>query len=141
MRRLTSLLLLSGALSAADLSGIWTGQIPTRNNEMQDVAFQFQQKGTTISGKLYGDYRSSPIVEGKVESSPEGEKIDFVVLAQEQAGNQINETRLRYTGTLKDGVMELTRERESSTNAGNGGGTQTRNNPTPKTTLKLKRLI
>ncbi|MBI4908144.1 MAG: hypothetical protein HY820_31250 [Acidobacteria bacterium] len=142
MRRLTALLLLSLALAAADLTGIWTGQIPTRNNDFQDVAFQITQKGTTLSGKLYGDYRSMPIVEGKVETTPDGEKVTFVVLAQEQAGNQINETRLRYTGTMRDGVLELTREREASTNAGNGGGTQTRvTTNQPKQTLKLKRLI
>ena len=142
MRQLAGLLLFSLSLSGADLTGIWAGQMPARNNEMLDVAFQLVQKGSTLSGKLYGDYRSMPIVEGSVESTPEGEKVTFVVLAQEQAGNQINETRLRYTGLLKDGVMELLRERESSKNAGNGGGTQTRNSPqTQKQTLKLKRLI
>lgn len=141
MRRLTILLLATLPIAAVDLTGIWTGQVPARNNELQDVAFQLIQKGAALSGKLYGDYRSSPIVEGKVESSPDGDKVTFVILAQEQAGNQINETRLRYSGTLKDGQLELTRERESSTNAGNGGGTQTRVNPQAKTTIKLKRLI
>ena len=62
------------------------------------------------------------------------------MLAQEQAGNQINDTRLRFTGTIKDGEIELTRERESSTNAGNGGGVQMRANAT-KQTFRLKRLL
>ena len=136
MRRLTSLLLLPLSLGAADLSGIWVGQIPARNNEMQDIAFQIKQSGTGLTGKLYGDYRSMPMVEGKVD----GDQVSFVILAQEQAGNQINETRLKFTGVFKDGALELTRERERSTNAGNGGGVQSRNF-NAKQTMRLKRLI
>ncbi|MGH9719358.1 MAG: hypothetical protein ACRD8O_04045 [Bryobacteraceae bacterium] len=134
MRLLLSFLAAS-TLFAAGLTGIWVGQIPGRNGELQDIAFKFTQSGATISGKLYGDYRSMPIVEGKIS----GEEINFVVLAQEQAGNQINDTRLRFTGTLKTGEIELTRERESSTNAGNGGVVQSRNNA--KQTFRLKRLL
>jgi hypothetical protein len=132
---LTGLLPLCTCLCGADLSGIWTGQIPTRNNEKLDIAFQLKQNGTTLSGKLYGDYKSTPIVEGKVN----GDQIVFVVITSEQAGNQINETRLKFTGTLKDGEIELTRERESSTNAGNGGVVQFRGNST--TTFRLRKLI
>ncbi|MBL8230934.1 MAG: hypothetical protein JNL98_20740 [Bryobacterales bacterium] len=132
---LTGLLPLCTCLCGADLSGIWTGQIPTRNNEKVDVAFQLKQDGAKLSGKLYGDYKSTPIVEGKVN----GDQITFVVVAAEQAGNQINETRLKFTGTLKDGELELVRERESSTNAGNGGVVQFRGNTT--TTFRLKKLI
>ena len=101
---------------------------------MQDIAFQFAQTGSKLSGKLYGDYQSAPIVEGTVA----GRLVTFVVQASEQAGNQINQTRIRFTGTLQDGVMELIRERESSTNAGNRGGVQSRGNV--RTTFKLKRL-
>ncbi|MGH9660035.1 MAG: hypothetical protein ACRD96_15915 [Bryobacteraceae bacterium] len=123
------------AILAADVSGIWVGQIPGRNNELLDVAFQFTQKGTALTGKLYGDYGSTPITEGRIA----GEEISFLVVAPEQAGNQINTTRLRFTGALKAGEIELTRERESSTNAGNAGGVQFRANT--KQTFRLKRLI
>jgi hypothetical protein len=124
------------ALHAADLTGIWVGQVPTRNGESLDIAFQLTQSGTKLSGKLYGDYRSSPIVEGIVA----GDLITFVVLAAEQAGNQINDTRLRFTGSLKDGEIELTRERESVVNAGNKGSAQTKAGPSPKQTFRLKKL-
>ncbi|MEZ5351146.1 MAG: hypothetical protein R2762_00790 [Bryobacteraceae bacterium] len=120
---------------AGSLAGIWVGQIPARNGEKQDIAFQIRQDGSQISGKLYGDYRSSPIVEGKAE----GDTVNFVVLMEEQAGNQINTTRLRFTGSVHDGELELVRERESSTNAGNGGDVQVRGNT--KLTLKLRRLF
>lgn len=134
MRILTTLLAFAATLGAADLSGIWVGQFAGRNGEMQDIAFQIEQAGTKLRGKLYGDYSSDPIVEGTVS----GALVTFVVAASEQAGNQINSTRLRFTGRLKDGALELTRERESSTNAGNGGVVQFRGNT--KTEVRLKRL-
>lgn len=130
------LLFCSVALLGADLTGIWVGQIPTRNGETVDIAFQFTQTGTRLSGKLYGDYKSSPIVEGIVA----GELVTFVVLAEEQAGNQINDSRLRFTGSLKSGEVELTRERESSLNAGNKGTSQTRPGQGQTQTFRLKRL-
>ena len=140
MRRLATLaisLLLAGvSLMAADISGIWVGQVKNRNGDLTDVAFQLTQKGTAITGKLYGDYGSSPIVEGKIV----GNAVMFVVVGQEQSGNQINTSRLRFTGSLKDGGIELIRERERSTNAGNGGGVESRNG-LPRQTLFLKRLI
>jgi hypothetical protein len=128
-------LLATSALSAADLTGIWVGQIETRQGQKQDIAFKLVQKGTTISGKLYGDYQSTPIIEGSLTD----DQVSFVVVTPEQAGNQINESRLRFSGAFKDGELELTRERESSVNAGNSGGAQIRNNT--KQTFKLKRLI
>src|ERR1051325_5131724 len=105
MTRYAFCLLLFGALSlsAADVSGIWIGQVPTRNNDLLDVAFKFVQNGTKLEGKLYGDYTSSAIIEGKIT----GDEFTFVVVAQEQAGNQINETRSRYTGVFKDGAIEM----------------------------------
>jgi hypothetical protein len=132
----SALFVLASAAWGADFNGIWVGQVPVgRNGDLQDIAFKLVHTGTTLSGKLYGDYRSMPVIEGRVT----GEEIVFVVAAQEQAGNQINDTRLRFTGVLKGGELEVTRERESSTNAGNGGGVQIRNNS--KLTFKLKKLL
>lgn len=132
------LLAVAGAMAAlaGDLSGIWVGQMPTRNGEFVDISFQLIQSGTKLSGKLYGDYKSSPIVEGIVS----GELVTFVVAATEQAGNQINDSRLRFTGSVKNGEIELTRERESVTNAGNKGGAQTRTGLGQKQTFRLKKL-
>lgn len=120
---------------AADFAGIWVGQIPGRNGELQDVAFQFTQTGTKLGGKLYGDYGSTPIVEGKID----GNRVTFLLIAPEQAGNQINETKLRFSGNMQSGEVEMTREREGSTNAGNGGSVQFKGNT--KQTFCLKRLL
>ena len=124
------------ALSAADFSGIWMGQIPTgRDNAFQDVAFKIVQTGNNITGKLYGDYQSSPISEARIS----GDLITFVVVATaQQNGNEINTTKLRFTGILKDGALELTRDRDGAFTAGNGGTFVTKTNP--KQTFRLKRL-
>ncbi|MBM3810295.1 MAG: hypothetical protein FJW20_01545 [Acidimicrobiia bacterium] len=117
------------------LAGIWTGQIPGRNGVMQDIAFQFTQENGKLGGKLYGDYQSSPISEAVVH----GDLVTFVVVTQEQAGNQINTSRLRFSGRIVGEELELFRERESSTNAGNAGGVQLRDSG--KQSFRLKRMI
>ena len=130
MRALLIAGLLAGQLCAADLSGTWIGELPPQGNRVRlhmttQIAFQFAQNGGTLTGKLYGDYESSPIIEGKVT----GDAVDFVVVAQEQQGNQINRTRLHFTGTIQpDGSLELSRVRERSTNAGNGGDYKAKTN-------------
>jgi hypothetical protein len=119
---------------AADVSGIWLGSLTTgRRNQVQDFAFQFVQKGTALTGKLYLDYGSTPILKGTID----GDQIAFQVVAREQDGNQINEAVLRFTGTLKDGEIEITREREELRNAGNAGASFSRPG---KQTFRLKRL-
>ncbi len=121
---------------AADLNGIWVGQVPARNNDKLDIAFQLKQTGAVLTGKLYGDYRSTQILEGRID----GDTVTFIVLAEEQAGNQINDSRLKFTGVMKDGEMELTRRRESSTTAGSGAAAPSRN-ADPGVTFRLKKLI
>jgi hypothetical protein len=142
MSRLFTAFLLAATLSGADLSGIWVGQIPGRNGDMLDIAFKFKQDGANLAGKVYGDYGSSPIVKGSVD----GDQILFVVLSPEQNGNQINSTRLRFTGHVITGQtsgaeIELTRERESATNAGNGGAVEARKGGLKSQMFRLKRLL
>jgi len=147
MKLMTKLLITSllfvAALPAADIAGTWLGQIPTTTatgdarGTFQQVAFQFIQNGTKLTGKLYGDLESAPIIEGKVTD----DQIEFVVIAQEQQGNQITATKLRFTGSLKkDGDIEITRVRESATNAGNGG-TYNFKADNSKRTFSLKKAL
>jgi hypothetical protein len=121
---------------AADLSGIWLGTAATggRRNQMQDFAFQLIQKGPTLTGKLYLDNGgSTPILKGTID----GDRIAFQVIAREQAGNEINQSVFRFTGTLKDGELELTREGVEIRAAGNSGAAFARPG---SQTIKLKRL-
>ena len=136
-------LLCASTLPAADFGGTWLGRIATTlstgasDGAFQEVAFKLIQKGSTLEGKLYGVYQSSPISEGKIS----GDEISFAVIAPEQQGNQIIETKLRFTGHLnKDGEIEMTRVRESATNAGNSGAYNYRVDNT-KHTFRLKRLL
>ena len=131
----TCAFLLAASLGAADLSGIWVGTIPGRNGEPLDISFQFRQAGGVLKGKLYGDYRSTAITEGRVD----GDQVSFVVMAQEQAGNEILTSRLKFTGSLKDGELELTRERESAVTAASRTKMVLRNNQ--PVTFRLKRLL
>jgi len=138
MRRLLTLaagvMAFALALPAADFTGIWLGSTTSgRRNQTQDFAFQFVQHGTTVTGKVYLDYGSTPILKGTVD----GDNITFQILAREQEGNQINESVLRFTGTMKDGEIEITREREELRNAGNSGASFSR---AVKLTFKIKRL-
>jgi hypothetical protein len=135
-------LLCAATLPAADFGGTWLGEVPFAFNGQylrlsQQVAIKLVQNGTTLTGKLYGDYQNAPIIEGKVT----GDAIDFIVIAQEQQSNQIVESRLHFTGTLqKDGAIEITRTRESATNAGNSGVYKTNKAGSTKQTFLLKRL-
>lgn len=128
---------LAALLLAADVSGIWVGQIPAgRAGAMIDIAFQLVQQGDQIRGKLYGDYRSGEIVEGKAE----GGEIWFVVLSPEQAGNEINQARLRFAGCLDNDTLHLTRTREASVRAVSGSAApQLR--PQAPVEFMVKRLV
>jgi len=138
---LISSLLCAATLSAADFAGTWVGEVPFSFNGQhlrlsQQVAIKLTPKEDRLEGKLYGDYDSARILEGKIS----GDKIDFVVIAQEQQGNQIVDTRLHFTGTLvNDNVIELNRIRESATSAGNGGGYKYKSEQVKQTFL-VKRL-
>ena len=139
MRKFWLSVVLGAPLAAADLTGIWIGQVPTRRNtDKTDIAFQLEQNGTKITGKLYGDYRSSPIVSGTVS----GDLITFVVVTEEQAGNEINQNRLRYTGRLVNGELELTRDREASVRVGSAKAvTQVQMKDNVGVTFRLKKLL
>ena len=95
------------SLSAADFSGTWIGQVAGRNGDLLDVALKLTQSGTTVTGKLYGDYQSDPISDVRIS----GDLITFIVTGAQQNGNEINQTRLRFSGKLLNGALELTRER------------------------------
>jgi hypothetical protein len=122
------------SLPAADISGFWLGSVTGgRRNQVQDYTFQFVQRGPSVTGKLYVDYGSTPILKGTIE----GDRITFQVMLREQAGNEINVSVLRFTGTLKDGEIEITREREEIRAAGNSGAAFARPG---SQTFRLKRL-
>jgi hypothetical protein len=128
-----SVLAFGMTLAATDLSGTWSGLIPTRNGDMQDVTFKFIHTGDTLTGKLYRDTVSAPISDGKISS----EQISFVVIAEEQVGNLFLPLKYTFTGKIKDGEIVLMREREANPNLGTGGP----NRGPQKPIFTLKRLF
>lgn len=134
-------LILAQGLAAADLSGIWMGQIPGRRGGSTDISFQLVQEGNQLGGKLYETIGSSPFTEGSVE----GNQLYFVVVAREQAGNQVNLVTYRYEGTVIDGELELSRERIKAVDAVSGSEFPVNerpqeNQPAPPK-FRLKRLL
>ena len=121
-------LLLAATVSAADVTGIWTGQVQGRNNELQEITFRFKQNGDTLTGKMYGDTEDIPLVDGKIS----GDQISFAV-SNEFGGGR---ARFVFTGTVKADEIELTRDREPRGTGGNGGQRQNF-----KQTFKLKRML
>jgi hypothetical protein len=123
------LLLFAASTHAADIDGIWVGQQPARNGEVEDVAFHLKSNGSSITGKMFGDEFDLPITEGSVF----GDQVRFMVTTT----NYYNGTKTQfiYTGTIKDGVLELVRERVPSSDSRPAG----KNGP-GRQTLKLKRL-
>ncbi len=94
------------AAAGADISGTWSAQVPQRNKTIQDVTFRFEQKGTVVTGKLYGDTVDLPISQGTLE----GDTLRFVINTEGYSGK----TQFLYTGKLVDGSIQLTRERDDS---------------------------
>jgi hypothetical protein len=134
-RALLALVLSAIALPAVELPGYWMGSATTgRRNTVIDFAFQFVQKGSELTGKMYLDYGTVPILKGVVE----GDKISFEIVAREQNGNEINEALYKFTGVMKDDGIELTRERQELRNSVNAAVGVTRQN-TPLI-VKIKRL-
>ncbi len=119
------LLLVALTAGAADFNGTWIGQITGNRGNIEDVAFQFIQTGNTLAGKQYGEYESTPIVKGTIS----GDLVMFTLVRQEQAGNEINQTRIRFTGRRIGDEIELTRERESSMRSGSGASASVKKSP------------
>jgi hypothetical protein len=124
-------MLLAACLPASEIDGIWVGQQQGRRGEPEDLAFRFKLDGQVLTGKMFGDEFDLPISDGSFS----GDQIRFVVTTT----NYYNGTKTRfvYLGAIKNGEMELTRERiqtadekAANRNPGNVG----------KQTLKLKRF-
>jgi len=97
---LTLALFAFGTLQAADVSGKWTGKVPSRGGELRDTTFVFKQDGTKLTGTMSGGQQDAQIEDGKVE----GDKVSFSA----QGGN----AKILFKGTLSGSEIKFTRQRE-----------------------------
>ena len=123
-----ALLLLAASAFAADITGIWVGQQEGRNGQKDDIAFRLKSEATGFTGKILGDEFDIPIGEGSIT----GDQIRWTVTTTNYY-NRRKSTDI-YTGTIKGGEMELTRERVQTPED------KAANRPVFKQTLKLKKL-
>ncbi|WP_031498245.1 hypothetical protein [Bryobacter aggregatus] len=100
-----ALFLSISTLGAADISGLWMGQLPGRFEKTEDIAFQLKLEGTKLSGKLFGDEIDLPLEEGSVV----GDKVNFTITTTNYYSGEKVQTR--YSGLLQGNEIELTRER------------------------------
>jgi len=127
-RSIVGLLFFAVSISAADIEGIWVGQQPGRNGEVEDLAFRLKVTGSSITGNMFGDEFDLPISEGSLT----GDQVRFIVTTNNYY-NRVK-TQFLYTGSIKDGVLELVRERLQAPEGKAGKGGPARQ------TLKLRRL-
>jgi hypothetical protein len=72
-----AVLFCAGAVSAADLSGKWKGDMKTPNGDALEINFNFQVNGDKLTGTVANTYGEEQITEGVVK----GDEISFVILA------------------------------------------------------------
>ena len=83
---------LAVVVQAADLTGKWTGAVPTRDGGTRDTAFNFKQDGE----KLTGQYSSQLMGQADLTGTIKGQAIEFSVSATVQ-GTPIE---LKYAGAV-----------------------------------------
>ncbi|MDP9170556.1 MAG: hypothetical protein M3N54_08070 [Acidobacteriota bacterium] len=129
MKVLAAGLLLATVLSAADLTGIWMGEVAGRNGEKQDLAFEFRMAKGALTGVLFGDEFDLPVQDLHVD----GDHVAFSVSSVDYYGARRIKTL--YTGTLTDTKLELTREQSGPEPAATAAKPKE-----PKQTIVLKKL-
>jgi hypothetical protein len=122
-------LLVASSIYAAEFDGIWVGQLPGRNGEVEDLAFRLKSSGNSITGKMFGDEFDLPITGGSVS----GDQVRFIVTITNYYNGA--KTQFVYSGAIKDGVLELVRERLQT-----GESRPPGKDPPGRQTLKLTRL-
>ncbi len=98
-------LAMSATASAADVTGIWMGQIKAEEDEKQDVSFQFKTANNMITGTMFGDEFDLPVGDLKLT----GDHIQFTVTNTNYYNGE--KVKFTFTGTIRGNQIELTRER------------------------------
>jgi hypothetical protein len=98
------LLLTSMAAYAADVSGKWLAQVPTRGGETREATFNLKADGSALTGSVTTPRGEVQISDGKID----GDEISFAQV-MEFNGNQV---KLLYKGKVAGDEIKFTRQRE-----------------------------
>jgi len=97
------LLIVAGALSAADVTGKWTAQVPGRDGQTREQTFNLKSDGDKLTGTLSGGQGGETAIgDGKIS----GDIISFTVTRQ--MGD--NAMKFTYTGTVAGDEIKFKRE-------------------------------
>lgn len=110
--------LLSLTAMAADVTGKWTAQMPSRGGQTREQTFNFKVDGNTLTGTVSGPQGDMDISDGKID----GDMISFTQ-TMEFNGNTV---KILYKGTVSGDEIKFTREREGGGGPGGQGQGQGR---------------
>ena len=96
---ITCLLMLAVTLTAADVSGKWTGEVPARG-ETRTATFVFKMDGDKLTGTMTGPQGDVVLQDVKMT----GDQISFSATG----GN----AKIMFTGTVAGDQIKMTRTRE-----------------------------
>jgi len=99
---LTLLLCVSFGVLAADVTGKWTAQVPSRQGGTREQSFNFKVDGDKLTGTISGRQGDIAISDGKTS----GDTISFTV-KMEYGGNSVEQ---KYTGTVAGDEIKFKRE-------------------------------
>jgi len=99
---LTLLLCVSFGVLAADVTGKWTAQVPSRQGGTREQSFNFKVDGDKLTGTISGRQGDIAISDGKAS----GDTISFTV-KMEYGGNSVEQ---KYTGTVAGDEIKFKRE-------------------------------
>jgi hypothetical protein len=98
--------ILAVVVQAADVTGKWTGQVPTRDGGTREATFNFKQAGEKLTGTMTGPQGDIELKDGVVK----GDDVSFNV-ALSFGGNDV---KLIYKGKVAGDEIKFTRTREGA---------------------------
>lgn len=98
--------ILAVVVQAADVTGKWTGAVPTRDGGTRDATFNFKQDGEKLTGTMTGPQGDIELKDGSVK----GNDVSFNVALSFNG----NDVKLIYKGVVAGDEIKFTRTREGA---------------------------
>ena len=97
---------LAVVVQAADVTGKWTGSVPTRDGGTREATFNFKQDGEKLTGTMTGPQGDIELKDGAVK----GDDVSFNVALSFNG----NDVKLIYKGKVAGEEIKFTRTREGA---------------------------